>query len=384
MNDLSKSIHLNKEQVVKSGSIYTPNYLVDLVYNMIYEYINEDSIIADFGAGYGAFLNKFTHLGKRRIATEIDQFSYNFLKENYLNCEIYCENSLINVSRKKYKILKKDKLIIIGNPPYNDVTSIYKKGNKGNIACDEDLITRDLGICFLKAYYKLNANYICVLHTLSYLIKKQNFNLLKEFKNNYKLIKGVIFSSKEFTTISKKNSDFPVVAALYEKDNNGMTYEYIKNFEFNIFKDSNTFKIKNILTIDGIINKYPKKNNKTKIQFYTLRDMNSLMRNTTFFIGPKNNGINVDIDNLYQYSWLYFLKNNFNPPKNNFIYNNLSPLYFNELENYKYKNLVVSYAYNNCKILNENINIEIIEKKYGKLTNNYQPLYQILKKLYII
>ena len=97
MNDLSKSIHLNKEQVVKSGSIYTPNYLVDLVYNMIYEYINKDSIIADFGAGYGAFLNKFTHLGKRRIATEIDQFSYNFLKENYLSCEIYCENSLINV-----------------------------------------------------------------------------------------------------------------------------------------------------------------------------------------------------------------------------------------------------------------------------------------------
>lgn len=41
--------------------------------------------------------------------------------------------------------------------------------------CDEDLFDRDLGVSFLKSYNKLKADVICILHLLSYLIKKTNF-----------------------------------------------------------------------------------------------------------------------------------------------------------------------------------------------------------------
>lgn len=380
---LSKNIHLSKEDIIKNGSIYTPKNIVKIVYNMIKPFIKEDSIIIDFGSGYGSFIDVFSKLNNICIGTEIDQNSYNFLIKNFPNNKFYLENSLVKVSRRKYKITKSNHLIVIGNPPYNDVTSQYKKGNKGKLICDDDLISRDMGISFLKAYNKLLANYICILHPLSYLIKKQNFNMLKEFNKNYKLLDGIIFSSQEFESIQKGNFEFPVVAALYEKNESGMDFQYINNFNFKILNCKKTFNLQSIKTIDGIVSKYPQKNNKTQLQFYTQRDMNSLLRNTGFFIGPKNNGLNITINNLYQYSWLYFLKNNFNPKKNKFMYGNLSPFYFDELETKKYQNLVISYAYNNCSLIKDYFNKKEIEKKYGKITNNYQDLFNLLKKIYI-
>ena len=383
MIKLSKNIHLNKDDIIKNGSIFTPDYIVKLVYDMIITYIKNDTIIMDLGSGYGAFINEFSKLHNRCIGTDIDEKSYHFLQKNFENNDIYLENSLLNVNRKKYHLKKKDDLIIIGNPPYNDITSQYQKGKKGSLICDQDLISRDMGMSFLKAYNKLNANYVCVLHPLAYLIKKQNFNMLKDFKNNYKLIKAIIFSSKEFESIKKSNSEFPVVAALYERNNDGMTYETICNFKFDIFNSDKLFCLNNIKTIDGIIQKYPKKGEKSNIQFYTQRDINSLLRNATFIVGPKTNGINVTIDNLYQYSWLYFLKENFNPKKNKFLYGNLSPFYFKELETQKYQNLVVSYAYNNCPLIKKYFSKKDIELKYGKIIDNYEFLYDKLKELYI-
>ncbi len=382
MKKLSKNTHLTKEDIIKNGSFFTPDNIVKIVYDMVTPYIKESSIIMDFGSGYGTFLNQFNKLNNVIIGTEIDDKSYELLT-NLFNNRVYLENSLINVGRKKYNIKSSDDLIIIGNPPYNDVTSQYRKGNKGVIVCDKDLEARDIGMSFLKCYNKLKANYICILHPLSYLIKKQNFRLLGDFTKNYKLIDAVIFSSKEFESIRKTNSEFPVIAALYKRTAKGSEYEDIRNFNFKILNSSKTFCLNEILTIDGIVPKYPSKDKQTKLQFWTQRDMNSLLRNTTFVKGPVNNGINVTLDNLYQYAWLYYLKNNFKPKHNKFLYGNLSPLYFKEIDNIEYKNALVSYVYNDCPLIKEYYNINDIETIYGPLEVNYDLLEEKLQELYI-
>ena len=379
---MNKSInfHLSKEEIIKNGSIFTKTALVELVYNQVVKFIDKNTIIGDFGAGYGAFIDKFQNIGKECFGTEIDDKSYELLKSNFPNVRFYHENSLLNVSRKKYN-LGKNTLIVIGNPPYNDVTSIFKKGNKGSLICDEDLHSRDFGISFLKAYDKLNAKYICVLHPLAYLIKKQNFNSLGSFRNNYKLISGVVFSSKEFESIKKSYSDFPVVSALYKRDISGMTFEYIKKFNFNIFNSTKIFSLNKILTIDGIVNKYPNKNNIHGLQFYTLRDMNALMRNASFVENKRINGVEIKDDNLYQYAWLFFLKKNFNPKKNKFLYGNLSPLYTDKINDINFKKALIYYAYNNSELVKKYYSIKKIKSLYGKSKVQYNILFKEIEKL---
>lgn len=379
----SKVEHLDKIDIIKNGCIFTPKEIVDLVYKKIDKHIDTDTYIMDFGAGYGAFLEPIKNKYKNIIATEIDEQSYHLLKFEFPNIKIINENSLINVSRKKYNLKENTKLVIVGNPPYNDITSLYKKGEKGKIECDSDFQSRDFGISFLKMYCSLNPNFICVLHPLAYLIKKQNFNSLGKFKDNYRLLNATIFSSEEFETIKKSNAKFPVVAALYERNECGMDFDYISKFKFKIYKSKNTLVYNNINTIDGVINKYPKKGHHNGLQFYTIRDMNALNRNAGFVDSGVQNGIEVTIDNLYKYSWLNFLKENFNPPNNKYIYGNLSPLCIRDLDDTIIKNLLVSYAfYNNALVRKHFTQIEL-EKAYGKLNKNYELLFDELNKLYI-
>ncbi len=126
MIDSSNIKHLSKQEIIKNGSIFTPQYLVTLVSELLDEYIDLNSVIGDFGSGYGAFLQQFIGKGKRCFATEYDEMSYRLLKQEYPTIQIYHENSLLNISRDKYKLREEDELIIIGNPPYNDVTSLLK------------------------------------------------------------------------------------------------------------------------------------------------------------------------------------------------------------------------------------------------------------------
>lgn len=395
----SVNTHLSREEIIKSGSFYTGPELVELVYNQIAKYISKDTIIGDFGSGYGSFIEKFKDCGKKCFGTEYNDLSFQLLEKEYPTINFYHENSLLNVNREKYGLTDTDKLIIVGNPPYNDTTSIFKKGEKGKLVCDSDLASRDFGISFLKAYNKLRAEYVCILHPLAYLIKKQNFNALGNFKDNYKLLSATIFSSKEFESIKKTNSDFPVVSALYKRDSNGITYEDIKNFKFSIYRSNKKFILSNILTIDGLVNKYPtnhKKDNSInqinlldtisnanthRLQFYTLRDMNALLRNASFVEGIIPNGIDVTLENLYQYSWLYFLKTNFNPSKNKFLYGNLSPLYTKKIEEDSFKNEAVYYAYNNNPLVKKYINEDTIKALYGPNINQYNALFTELNKL---
>ena len=97
---------------------------------------------------------------------------------------------------------EKDDLIIIGNPPYNDTSSINKrystKAKSKRDPEDPDIHCRDIGRSFLEAYAKLSPRYICVLHPLSFLIKRVNFQSMKYLNSNYVLEDAIIFKSSLF------------------------------------------------------------------------------------------------------------------------------------------------------------------------------------------
>lgn len=280
------------------------------------------------------------------IATDIDSKSVELLKQEYPEVDVRLDNSIVNIDRSKYAG-KDEEIIVIGNPPYNDVTSQYQHGNKGSVKMDESVRSKDLGISFLRMYGQIEAKYICVLHPFSYLLKKQNFKQLKEFTDNYKLIKAELFSSHEFESIKKSNTPFPVIIALYERNDQGMSYEYIRNFEFTVYKSKNKFKIINFRTIDGIVAKYPSKGIKDNdLQFYSLRDINALQRNKSFLTGHCKYSVKVNEDNLHYYSWLDFFKKHFTP-KDMYLYGNLSPLLPEKIEDKSIKDQLFGYILNN-------------------------------------
>ncbi|MCE8170014.1 MAG: Eco57I restriction-modification methylase domain-containing protein, partial [Candidatus Moeniiplasma glomeromycotorum] len=178
----------------------------------------------------------------------------------FLFCKLSKKNALTNLKRTDYGISKKQKLIIIGNPPYNDFTSLKARKIKENFPNDlttaPQIKARDLGISFLRSYYHLKADYVSVLHPLSYLIKETNFNHLKEFKDNYRLLKSLVVDSKKFA--DAKGASFPIAVSLYQKDKKGMDYEYIKNFSFQL-EDGRKFSLTSFQFLTDLVNKYPKK-----------------------------------------------------------------------------------------------------------------------------
>lgn len=319
--------HLADTKKSDVGKYYTPKHLVDLIFQMVSPYIMDDSIVLDPACGCGAFLDgdKFSNL----MGTDMDEDAVEVLK--ILGFEnVFSGNSLLNVSREKYNIGESHHLVIIGNPPYNDVTSKNKKIGKNakrktEIIADADIYSNDLGMCFLKAFDKLKADVVCILHPLAYLIKKTNFKKLGAFTSNYILKKGVIFSSHEFSDTQK--TPFPIMAALYVRGN--MDYPYIQNFQFDILKDERKFVLGNIETIDGYIRKYPPNKNEEKtsdigLYMYNIRDTNSLL--TSGNLSEKENyacHITINYDDLYKYSYLNCMKKYFDK---DFLFGNLSPI----------------------------------------------------------
>jgi hypothetical protein len=366
----NKSIHLSKEKVIKMGSYYTPEILVNIVSNYIdfYKKSNSNVVLFDNAAGCGAFIDCVGNCDYRFADCDVD--ACKFLSQKCDENKVYCSNSLNNVSREKYNIQKDSFLIQIGNPPYNDTTSEFKKGEKGENICDFDLYDKDLGVSFLKSFNKLEANIVCVLHPLSYLIKETNFNRLREFKKNYILKKGVIFSSAMFNGTG--SIKFPIVIALYERGDIEMTYDYIKSFSFSVLDSDKNFRLDSFETIDGYIHKYPPSKkaplSSIGLYYYTIRDFNSLKKNTSFIDRIIPNGVVVEIDNFYKYAYLYALKELF-MPDNNWLYGNLSPLVKKEiLEQDKGKFVLYALKKNQTiKGLNKEIKEKIIT--YYNLAN---------------
>lgn len=311
--DMGKSQkHLNHKTQIDLGSFYTPEHLVEIAREILRENVGElnDYTVLDSSCGYGSFLN--INPKSRTIGADIDNVAIDEAKKTTKAEFVEC-NSLKNVSRKQFNLSLEEKLVIVGNPPYNDTTSILRhniKDRKTTENIDQDIKTRDLGMSFLLSYDKLSADYVCVLHPLSYLIKKANFALLKNFAKNYKLVDSLVISSHEFSDTSRGTA-FPIVIALYKRDKNGMDYDFIKDYRFKV-KDDGTFALTDFDTIVNYVQKYPNKkyggDKNAVAKFYTLRDINALRRNRTF-IDSEYNAVYVPLEQLPYYCYIDVFKN---------------------------------------------------------------------------
>ncbi|HOI97498.1 MAG TPA: methyltransferase [Candidatus Pacearchaeota archaeon] len=307
--------HLNHIDTINLGSYYTPEVIVDLAYSVLQKNIKDikDFLIIDSSCGYGSFLAK-KNIAKRLIGADIDQKAISEAKRTINGADFICQNSLLNVNRSSLTIKNDEKIIIIGNPPYNDTNSIIRNSIKDasiQDKVDTDIKTRDLGMSFLLSYDKLKSDYVCVLHPLSYLIKKANFALLSKFAKNYKLIDGAIISSHEFSDTSRGMA-FPILIALYKRDEQGMSYDYIQNHQFKVRNDG-AFRLKDFDTIANYVQKYPNKkflnkNDKPVAKFWTLRDINALKRNRTFIEEDTYNTVHVLMEKLPYYCYIDIFK----------------------------------------------------------------------------
>ena len=295
--------HLTKKDAINLGSFYTPKHLVDIAYSLLDKAnaITKDRIFLDTSCGYGDFFAD----GFNSIGSDIDEQA---LARVSKNVKTFHRNALISPSRDTYGIKESDSLIIIGNPPYNDKTSLVGRSSKDSaVEIDQVLKHRDLGISFLRSYVKLKPKYVCVLHPLSYLIKETNFKALKAFKDNYRLIDSVIVSSQEFNT--KASSYFPVIIALYEQNVLGMDYSFIVDYRFKI-DDGHGIRLADFDFIGNYISKYPNATGKGEpvAYFYPMRDINALKRNKTFVDKPSDKMIPIYADKLKYYYYAHHFK----------------------------------------------------------------------------
>lgn len=294
--------HLNKIDTINLGSYYTPRFIVEIAYQILESKIENlnNFLFFDSSCGYGDFfVKKYKYLG-----ADIDEVA---LKKVDQSITTINTNSLLNVSRAKFNIDENQNLIIIGNPPYNDKTSIVNNSIKKEVfKMDSKLVHRDLGISFLRSFAILKAKYVCVLHPLSYLIKQANFNALFDFKSNYRLLDCLVISSAFFTN---SKTFFPIAIALYEKNNKGMDFNFIKNYEFKTY-EGQTFVLNKFDFIGNYITKYPnpKDSRKEVAYFHTMRDINALKRNATFMPNYNSNTIRVFSENLKYYYYVHHFK----------------------------------------------------------------------------
>ena len=289
------------------GSFYTPYKYVMLVKQWLEKHnLLKGLTFLDSSCGYGAFFELQEHLPNNIfIGNDIDSIAVGKVAEVFPSVKTFNKNALASVSRSMFNIGDKDKLIIVGNPPYNDVTSqINQNVKKSDTKIDADIKTRDLGLSSLLAYNKITADYVAVLHPLSYLIKKQNFSAAKKFFQNYRMLEHVVFNSQEFANTSKATG-FPVVVALYERHpSDGLSYDDVYRMEFRTV-EGKKFSLSQWDYVANFIDKYPNKNRYDKeILYYTLRDINALKRSRTFIKERCSNAVDVNPDKLSYYCYL--------------------------------------------------------------------------------
>lgn len=306
-------VHLSYKQVTNLGSYYTPVVFVDRLLKMVEDEIKNLSeyTIIDTSCGYGSFFNySFNSPPKRIVGGDIDGIAIKIAKIHYPNVEFYNVNALYKVSRRNYNISDDEKIIIVGNPPYNDITSKVRMRLKQGFLyeIDDEIRTRDLGISFLLSYAKLQPDYVCVLHPLSYLIKQSNFELLYPFFGKYKLIDSIVINSMDFKETSK-GTGFPIILALYKKDPKGIDYQFVVKKEFYTI-EGKSFNI-NFDSIKNYITKYPRKYAKydgSKPLFWTMRDINALKRSRTFVEDYSEHTIIIDMKKFEYYCYVDVFK----------------------------------------------------------------------------
>jgi len=88
--------------------------------------------ILDTSAGKGSFFINRGEGNLLLIAADNDKLAIDYLKESFPQISIIQKNALTNIKRVNYGIQDNQKLIIIGNPPYNDITSLKARKIKEN------------------------------------------------------------------------------------------------------------------------------------------------------------------------------------------------------------------------------------------------------------
>lgn len=301
--------HLTEKERVRLGAYYTEREYVDTAWDMLKARgITEGALVLDSACGYGAFLRDRPD----NIGFDIDPDAIRRARTERPNALFRCGNSLQNVRRANFGIPSDRKLVIVGNPPFNDRTSLVRKDKKrGNaeMKMDEDLRARDLGISFLRSFDRLKADAVCVLHPLSYLIKPANFFSLKNFSRHYKPLEARIVSSEVFDDNSRK-TPFPIVIALYERSEAGMTHSAVTGYRFRV-NDTLSFRPGDFRYIDDFVSKYPRRktpDDMDGIMFWTLRDINALKRNRTFVTEKSSNAVFIDRLQLDYYVYIDVFK----------------------------------------------------------------------------
>ena len=305
--DIHVQNHLDARGRVNLGSFYTPYRYVMLVRDWLVKYgQTRGKTVLDSSCGYGAFFELQEHLPDNiYIGNDIDPQAVKKVSEEFPHVRTFCKNALSSVSRKQYEIGNRESLVIVGNPPYNDVTSQINQGIKSSgTEMDADVKTRDLGLSSLLSYNRLAADYVAVLHPLSYLIKRPNFNAAKKFFENYRLLEHLVFSSQEFANTSK-TAGFPVIVAFYKREPSaGLTYDAVREMEFRTV-EGKTFSLSGFDYVADFIEKYPhKKRYEPEILFYTLRDINALRRSRTFIRERIANAVDVNPEKLAYYCYI--------------------------------------------------------------------------------
>ncbi len=282
-DNAARQNHLSRAETINRGAYYTAPAHVRTVRKMLRGVAKPGAMFLDSACGYGAFLrNRENYVG-----CDADAAAAKIARANNPRAAVFCANALANVSRKKFKIAEDAKLVIVGNPPFNDRTSqIRRRIKTADAAADGDIKTRDSGMSFLLSFAKLRADAVCVLHPLSYLIKPANFARLRGFMNQYALRKAEILDSASFPDNSQTVA-FPIVVALYVRDKNGTTADNARQFRFSV--GDLQFAADDFQYLDSLLCKYPRARRTDDldgVQFYTMRDINALRRNRTFLFAP--------------------------------------------------------------------------------------------------
>lgn len=305
--DIHIQNHLDSSGRVNLGSFYTPYRYVLLVRDWLVKYgLTSGKTVLDSSCGYGAFFELQEHLPENRyIGNDIDSLAVNKVSEVFPKVQTFNKNALASVSREQYGIKDCDCLVVVGNPPYNDVTSqINQRIKSSGMEMDADIRTRDLGLSALLSYDKLAADYVAVLHPLSYLVKRQNFSSAKRFFANYRMLEHVVFNSQEFANTSK-TTGFPVIVALYRREPSaGLSYDDVCRMTFKTV-EGKAFSLSDFDYVADFIQKYPHKERyEPEILFYTLRDINALKRSRTFIKERCANAVDVNPEKLSYYCYL--------------------------------------------------------------------------------
>ena len=379
------SSHLPDSKKANLGKYYTPKEIVETLKTRIEPKINEETYVMDLACGCGAFLELFDdcHI----IGRDIDSQAIEILDLfNFTNIGV--DNTLLNVDRSKYGITQKDDLIIIGNPPYNDTSSINKrystKAKSKRNPEDADIHCRDIGRSFLEAYAKLNPRYICVLHPLSFLIKRVNFQSMKYLSKNYILEDAIIFKSSMFSDLYG-GTPFPVLIATYARNSKGMDYEYIKNFVFDIYESDQKFSLANIQQaghdyIHQTVTSLDLNNDSDiGLYHYNFRDINSLnkanFQNSEYRDAHHSTMLVVNYSDLWKYCYVNCIKKFLLPmltEGNFYILGNLNPIIDITLidsEPYYWKDLFIA-----CSILKNSHRIDCMDisnRKNNMLTKRF-------------